>query len=92
MTFIKYKHADHVAKKSSVDPRSVVMVLANRQWKKISAKLNQKFVNVRAPQMGKMCKHKWNGLNFNYQKLSNFLKGTCSNTCFWNHNTRKHDR
>lgn len=39
MTLIKCKHAEHVAKKSLVDPRSL-MVLDNQQREKISAELN----------------------------------------------------
>jgi len=39
----------------------------------------------------KMCKDKWNGLNFNYNKLSNYHKGIKHQSYFWEPTIKEHN-
>jgi hypothetical protein len=35
----------------------------------------QKVIHAKMPRSGKMCKDKWNGLNFDYKKFLDYHKG-----------------
>ncbi len=43
------------------------------------------------PRNGTMCKDKWNGINLDFKKLSNYHKGTKHHTLYWELTTDKHD-
>jgi hypothetical protein len=42
----------------------------------------QKVIHAKMPRNKKMCKIKWNGMNSDYKKLSNYHKGTEHHTFF----------
>jgi hypothetical protein len=58
------------------------MVPIPQKWNKIAEKL-QKIVHMRVPRNGKMCKDKWNVLNFDYKKLVHNHKGTKHLPSLW---------
>ncbi len=80
MVFIKCKHAEHMAQKELLDPCAHMVFIA-QQWNKIAEEL-QKMVQSKVPRNNKMCKDKWNQLNFNYKKLSNYHQGIGHHTSF----------
>ncbi len=50
------------------------MVPTAQQWNATIDEF-QKFIHAKIPLNGKMCKDKWNGLNSDYKRLSNYHKG-----------------
>jgi hypothetical protein len=43
----------------------------------------QKKINSKFPRNGTMCKNKWNTLNFDYKKITNYHKWNGIYMCFW---------
>ncbi len=77
---IKCKHAKRMAQKELLDPCAHMVFIA-QQWNKIVEEL-QKMVQSKVPRNNKLWEDKWNGLNFNYKKLSNYHQGIGHHTSF----------
>jgi hypothetical protein len=83
MTLIKCKHIEHATQKELMDPRvHMVLIVVVVQWNKICEEL-QKFIKNKLSKNKNMCKDKWNGINSNFKKLSNYHKGTRHHTSYW---------
>jgi len=92
MALIKCRHIKHVAQKGLMDLRAhIIPIVVVVRWNKISKKL-QKLIKSKMPRNGKMCKNKWNGINLDFKKLSNFHKGTGHHTSYWKLTTDNHDK
>jgi hypothetical protein len=50
-------------------------------WNKI-AKEFKKLIKNKMPRNGTMCKDKWNGINLDFKKLSNYHKGIEHHTLY----------
>jgi hypothetical protein len=51
----------------------------------------QVHIHVRVPKNGKMCKDKWNRLNYNHKKLD-YHKGIGNHFFFWEMIAKEHDK
>lgn len=80
MASIKCKHDEHVDQKALVDPRAHVIPIA-QQWIKIAYDPPKDYKLANDVE-SKMCKDKWNRLNLDYNKFSNYHKGTSHNIFF----------
>jgi hypothetical protein len=81
LAFIKCKHMEHVAQKQLIDPRAH-RVPTTQRWNKI-VKDFQNLLCAKEIFFWKVSKDKWNGLNSNFKKLTNYHKGTKHNMSFW---------
>lgn len=73
-----------------MNPRTY-MIPTTQQWIEIAYDL-QKMINMWMMQNGGMCKDKWNKLNLDYKKISNYHKGTSRNISFWDLTIDKLDK
>lgn len=78
---IKCEHFKYVAQKELVDPKSLMVLDAQRRAKIVDDLQNM--INPWVPQNVKTCKDKWNDINSNYKKIVDYHKGTGHNTYFW---------
>jgi hypothetical protein len=58
------------------------MLRIAHKWDKIAKEL-QKLTTSRIAHIGKMCKNKWNGLNSDFKKISDYHTWTCHHTSLW---------
>jgi hypothetical protein len=66
------------------------MFLTTKKWEKI-VKMLQKIMRAKTPCNGKMCKDKWNGLNFDFKNISKYHIGIDHHTSFWDLTSKKYD-
>jgi hypothetical protein len=67
------------------------MVLTAHKWNKI-AKYFQARTRSKISRNGKMCKDKWNSINSDYKKNSNYHKGMGHNTSYWDPSLEDQDK
>jgi len=92
MALIKCKHIKHAIQKELMDLKAhIIPIIVAVWWNKISKEL-QKMIKNKMPRNGKTCKDKWNGINSDFKKHSNFHKGTKHHTSYWKLTTNNHDK
>jgi len=89
MALIQCKKQEHINFKGLVNP-CFHMLPTTKNWEKI-AKMLQKITKARTPSNGKMCKDKWNGLNFDFKNISNYHIGIDHHTSLWDLTSKKCD-
>ncbi len=78
LAFIAYKHIKHATWKEIIDPRSQ-MIPITQWWDKIVDELHKK-TKIKNLKNKTMCKEKWNALNSDYKKLTDYHKGIGNHT------------